>query len=56
MDKSLIEDKQEMAEIGRDCIESAYCFIHRNFVYMNFPTTLRSGMISNTQLLSMWRV
>ena len=26
MDKSLIDDKQEMAEIGRDCIESAYCF------------------------------
>ena len=29
MDKSLMDDKQEMAEIGRDCIESAYCFIHQ---------------------------
>lgn len=41
MDKSLIDDKQEMAEIGRDCIESAYCFIHqklRVYEFSNNPT------------------
>lgn len=55
MDKSLMDDKQEMAEIGRDCIESAYCFIHQKLRVYEFSTTLRSGMISNMQLLSMWR-
>ena len=41
MDKTLIDDKQEMAEIGRDCIESAYCFIHqklRVYEFSNNPT------------------
>ena len=38
MDKSLIDDKQEMAEIGRDCIESAYCFIHQKLRVFEFST------------------
>ena len=41
MDKTLIDDKQEMAEIVRDCIESAYCFIHqklRVYEFSNNPT------------------
>lgn len=41
MDKTLIDDKQKMAEIGRDCIESAYCFIHqklRVYEFSNNPT------------------
>ena len=35
--------------------KSLIALFTRNFVYMNFPPTLRNGMISNTQLLSMWR-
>ena len=41
MDKTLIDDKQKMAEIGRDCIESADCFIHhklRVYEFSNNPT------------------
>ena len=33
MDKTLIKNMQEMAEIGRDCIESAYCFIQYLHMY-----------------------
>ena len=38
MDKSLMYDKQEMAEIGRDCIEPAFCFIHQKRRVYEFST------------------